>query len=138
MNVDESTLSQPSTGKVKPEPELLSQQESTPLLAASSIIAPETRIHRHRRLRLRSTLTHCLPRNLVRMYRRSFIPAFVAYRYAAKASSSPTTTFSIKGLVLSGPDRINLLNVTKEAAYGFKVDGTSRFDAGCYCWRDVR
>jgi len=55
---------------------------------------------------------------------------FVAYRYAAKASSVSNDDILYKGLVLSGPDRINLLNVTKDGGVWVKVDGRVGFDAG--------
>jgi len=55
---------------------------------------------------------------------------FVAYRYAAKTSSVSNDDILRKGLVLSGPDRINLLNITKDGGLWVKVDGRVGFDAG--------
>jgi hypothetical protein len=122
---------QRSLGKGKGRAESPNASESTPLLASQSRASqehPETTTTARRRLW--SKLTFVFLVSLSACVVVFALLALLGYSYAARALTISPQDVLDYGLVLKGPDRVDVLNVTGEGGIWLEIEGKVGLDAG--------
>lgn len=125
-------------GKARRSNSFIDQEptETSPLLASRSYaIHPdndnlEAASHSNRRGSLLSTLTTVFLITLSISFLLLLLLFSLAYSYAAKASHLSNDDILNNGLVFSGPDAIDVLNVSVHGDVWLRLDGHVGFDAG--------
>ena len=129
MSVVDST-EPPDKGKGKARSQI--PTERTPLLASQSTLTQpedaEATTHSQRRLRSRLAFVFLVSLSFCIVALAAL--AITAYTYVARISKADPDELLKHGLVTSGPDRIDVLNVTEDGEIWVNVEGRVGIDAG--------
>ena len=117
-----------SKGKARATPQDL--DERTPLLASGSGAPydPEPAAPRRRRLFVKLLTVFLYSLSVCILF--LVILLLIAYSYGSRASGISSDELVQRALVARGPDRLDVLNITKEGGIWLKVHGRVGLDAG--------